>query len=101
MGNILAGALEAIPLVGTGLYFYRSYRTINHSDASVKIYTGYENKFMPYSSLEAMDWKFSGEDDIGIDELKGSYQQKIVDAGGEDSLSPEEMLEIARDLLRY
>ncbi len=57
IGNMAAGTLEAIPLVQTAIYWIRELKQHGGSDRIARLYTGQENKFMPYSSLEEHDWK--------------------------------------------
>ena len=61
IGNIVAGTLEAIPLVGTGMIFARSAKSFNHSaSVGMCIMTTHEDKFMPYTSLCSRDIKITG-----------------------------------------
>lgn len=70
-GNVVAGAFEAIPLVGTGMYFMRKQGA--PLPAAVSIQTNHENKFMPYTSLIQQDWVYGGKDDLSISEAEEKY----------------------------
>lgn len=48
-GNMAAGTVEAIPLVGTVMYFTRKIKSSSGSDATVRLSTQNEDKFMPYN----------------------------------------------------
>lgn len=61
IGNIVAGTLEAIPLVGTGMFIARLIKSANHSaSVGMCIVTTHEEKFMPYMSLCARDIEITG-----------------------------------------
>lgn len=55
LGNIIAGTLEAIPVVGSILWVYRD--NASHFEAKGRFYisTGHADKFMPYESLVKRD----------------------------------------------
>lgn len=86
IGNVAAGALEAIPYVQHALYYYREpylyrdrqYMKKEYTDRGIpglraQLWTGHENKWMPYTSLIESDCY------IGVDSKNG-HHTRIVDA---------------------
>ena len=61
-GNVVAGSVEAIPLVGSIAYYERCRREkAIQKTTGLDLWTHHENKFMPYESLEAQDFEVVGE----------------------------------------
>jgi hypothetical protein len=81
-GNIVSGAFEAIPLVGTGMFFWRQKQAA--VSGRVYISTHHENKWMPYSSLVARDWKIEGSDDAAVSKVTQIVKGKLVADGSPD-----------------
>lgn len=98
LGNIIVGTLEAIPLIQTALYGLRQLRQYGGS-AQIHLFTGHENKFMPYPSLAEKDFFIGGGDTHAVQSAEESYQQKLVARGGEKSLSGKEKMELAREAI--
>lgn len=63
LGNIVAGTLEAIPFIGSGIHMVRKKRAKldlsvgddDFKDTHTTLYTNHEDKFMPYQSLVKRD----------------------------------------------
>ena len=99
-GNIVAGALEAIPFIGYILFQSRVLQQLG-SDIVLRIYTGQEDKFMPYSSIVDEDWKivepgpkFAGGPSKRDAMIK--YHAFVEEKGGEEALSSSEKLALAQ-----
>ncbi len=104
LGNIAGGTFEAIPLLGTAMYFFRYLRQQRDSTLLVRLSTGYENKWMPYPSLVERDWSISGTNTMVVAEFKKKFNQNIEKEIKEnDGLKPifqMDQLEIAKKTLR-
>lgn len=65
LGNIAGGTLEAIPLVGTGMYCVRRVKEwsseLGSGSKGAYVRTFHEKKWMPYPSLVKKDIFFKGE----------------------------------------
>lgn len=99
-GNIVAGVLEAIPVVGTAVHIFRSLDP--GSDALVHLYTGHENKWMPYERFFECDWRFDGVDGEEGDSVRQAYQtfhQEVEKRGGRDQVSSAERFAIAQAIV--
>lgn len=100
--NMIAGAFESIPVVQTILYFDRKLRTIPNSDIQAHIFTGHENKYMPYDSLVKKDWKFIGADDDEVKTVQNLFDQKVSKFGGnKDSWSLKKQLKFADEAIKH
>lgn len=95
-----AGTVEAIPLVQTALYGIRQLRQHGASDVRAHLYTGYENKFMPYSSLVERDWSIGGADNDEVERVKGIFKQKIQQNGGAQNIPIKRQMELAEEAIR-
>ena len=100
LGNIAGGTLEAIPLVGTTMYFIRQVGKHAASDAQVNLHTSHENKWMPYTSLVARDWKIGGNDDKAVEKATEVFHKKIKENGGMINLSYKRQMELAQEAIR-
>lgn len=76
--NILAGVLEAIPLVGSLLYFIRWNR--QPSGTEYQILTGHEMHFAPYRHLELSDAQIGQPSSIGRLQLSKAIAWGLVQA---------------------
>lgn len=99
VGNMIAGSFEAVPLLGTGIYFYRRIKGSSASDVQVYISSGHAFKFMSYPSLEVRDWAFTGADDDAVRRVKENYNRKVIANGGEAHLSYVRLRELAEEAL--
>lgn len=100
-GNMIAGAFESIPVVQTVLYLNRKLRTIPNSDIQAHIYTGHENKYMPYDSLVKKDWKFIGAVDDDVKAVQKLFDQKVTQFGGnKDSFSLKKQFKFAEEAIQ-
>lgn len=96
LGNMIAGAIEALPIVQTVLYGIRQGRKCGPSDVQVHIYTGHESKFMPYTSLIEQDWRIGGADDALVKRVKEIFNQKLQRKG---VLFPKEQMDLAQEAI--
>lgn len=64
-GNVVAGVIEGIPVVGLICYAVRVLRSIKESDAHLKIDNPHTRKFLPYEMLAIADLRI---DDSLIDD---------------------------------
>jgi len=101
LGNMVAGTLEAIPLLGTGLYYLRDAKALAapYAPLVLKIAPSQESKFMPYPSLVELDWKFTGMDHMAVFKANEYYAKKVEQNGGEENISLSRKLELAKETL--
>lgn len=76
-GNVLAGIVEAVPLVSMLVYGIRIWKNASGSDDRVRVNTNHENKFMPYESLVDKDWEIGGSVDTAVTDAKNRFNQSI------------------------
>lgn len=99
LGNIAAGTLEALPFVGTCMYYTRKLKQASESDAQSRILTHHENKWMPYDSLVARDLSISSHDESDSEGLNQAFECALNERGGRVALSSEEITKIAETIL--
>jgi hypothetical protein len=104
IGNMVAGAVEAIPVVQTIVYGIRYSAQVRQSDAGVHLDTGHQFKFMPYSSLVEKDWKFTGIMYDAGEQSQVRFRQKLRDNGWnltrDQPVSEKRQLELAREVIK-
>lgn len=95
-GNMVAGVIEAIPIVQTVLWGARKHALSKALDArsSNTIITHHENKFMPYKTLVAKDLTFGG---IDKEEMQGLFNERIVKMDG--PITPERKIQLAKQVV--
>lgn len=103
LGNIAAGIVEAIPLVQSVAYVARVGNQIRTSDLQTPhLFTGHENKCMPYISLIEEDW-FIGEgcipDGDEIKKVNEMFERKLQENGGVENLSSKRQMELAQEAI--
>lgn len=96
IGNMVAGAFEAIPFVGLAIYCYKELSRPKHA---VDVLTGQEDKWMPYTSLEDQEWEITGLDNDAIAAVTRRYEE-YLSSYLQDSLSRREKLNFAQAALR-
>lgn len=99
LGNIAGGTLESIPLVGTVMYFFRQVGKCRGSDIQVRLRTGHEEKWMPYTSLIECDWKIIGANDEAVAQAETVFSRKLQENGGVHFLSRKRRMELAREAI--
>jgi hypothetical protein len=98
LGNVVAGVIEALPIIQTIFYLVRMNKGASSSDAVAHLRTGHENKFMPYASLIEEDWHIAGALPDEIAKLKEKVTKKIEDEGGIYRLTKKRQLEFAYEV---
>lgn len=104
LGNIVAGSFEAIPLIGSLMYYVRDVMDNTEKD-DVWIETEHERKFMPYDSLIYEDFRIvrginASEKVLArIVSVKKRHSLKMEAAGGSDHLSQKKKYELAIEAL--
>lgn len=99
MGNIFVGFLEATPVVQQVLFVMRMLQSMTHMDAEVAVYTGHQNKFMPYASLVEQDWEIGGCVPETTDKVKEIYKQKLHEKGNAKNIPVKQKMMLAQDAI--
>jgi hypothetical protein len=74
-----AGTLEAIPLVGTGMYFARMGKDPKNHSIDVDVVTYHGDKFMPYKSLADRDFTIGGVVTERVEQAKKIFNENVND----------------------
>lgn len=97
LGNIVAGTIEALPLVQTVFFFVRQARQLNGSGLQIYLHTGHERKFMPYTSLVEVDFSIEGAVNRDVKAVRDKFKQKL---GGVRNPTPKTRLKLAQDAVK-
>lgn len=97
VGNVAAGLVEAIPLVGTGIYIARWFKANNNTSVQVYTQTQHEDKFMPYESLVKRDTKIAGLEPDLVSAAQNIFENRAN--ANSDSSHSEDLNEIANNAI--